>query len=145
VARRVADTPLARAVADLVDSYGSDEKLAAAIGDGATRFTVMRWRVDGTVPEKQVYVDRLRALGVEPHLLERAAQDELASRRSLMQRVEQLEADRDDLTAALDAAGKSHAKLLRRVSALEKAAAAAAPAPGAQRAAGSSRRARSGR
>lgn len=141
MARKVADTPLAQAIAGLVDRYGSDEKLASEIGDGATRFTVMRWRVDGTVPEKRVYVERLRELGVDSEMLERAAGDELASRRSLIQRVGRLEDEVEDLTTALDAAKQAHSKLLRRVSALEK---AAAPPQDARPAARSSRRAQSG-
>lgn len=138
--RKVAETPLARAIDALVDSYGSDEKVAAAIGDGATRFTVMRWRVDGTVPEKPVYVDKLVELGVARDLLENASADELASRRSLTQRVEQLEGEAADLTTALEAAKQAHARLLRRVSTLEKAARALGAAPATR----SSHRAQSG-
>lgn len=141
VPRKVADTPLARAVLELVKKYGSDEKLATEIGAGASRFTVMRWRAEGMTPEKPAYVERLIELGVDAALIDHAGEDELASRRSLTQRVERLEGDVSDLTTALAAARESHTRLLRRVSELEK----AAQPQDAQRAQGSKRRGQTGR
>lgn len=139
--RKVADTALAREINALVDRFGSDEKLAAEIGDGATRFAVMRWRVDGTVPEKPIYVSRLVELGIDRELLEGARSDELSSRRLLSQQVARLEAAVVDLTASLEASRIAHKKLMTRVAKLEKA--AAAPIQESQPGAESTRRGRS--
>jgi hypothetical protein len=63
----------------------------------------------------------------------RRPQDEVASRRSLMRRVEALEADGDDLRRALTDARRAHEALRERVATLE---AAARPASGRRRASG---------
>lgn len=67
--RKVANTPLAKEIDALVERFGSDEKLATEIGHGATRYAVMRWRVNGASPEKTEYVKRLTELGIDEELL----------------------------------------------------------------------------
>lgn len=113
--RQVADTDLARAIEALVTRYGSDEKLAAAI-PGANRHTVMRWRTNGTVPEKPEYVEALAALGVPEKLL---ADARAAISRGRNDRLEQLEAEVAALRKELDLARRADKGLLQRVAALE--------------------------
>ena len=97
VTRKVADTPLARAIDELVSRVGSDEKLAEKIGHGATRFGVMAWRKDGRVPEKAVYVSRLVELGIDAELLRNARDADVASRSALTERTKRLEEGAVDL------------------------------------------------
>jgi len=94
--RQVADTPLAQAIDELITLFGSDQKLADAVGNGATRFAVMAWR-KGRIPEKSEYVGRLIELGVDAELFLRAREDDLASRKEINRKVEGLEAEVDDL------------------------------------------------
>lgn len=97
VTRKVANTKLARAIDDLIGTFGSDEKLAEQIGHGATRFAVMAWRKDGRVPEKPVYVRRLVELGVSADVLQQAREADIASRRDLTEKAAKLGEEVADL------------------------------------------------
>lgn len=111
VKRKVGNTDLARAVDALVDRYGSDEKVALAMGV-SDRFTVMRWRTGKAVPTEPKLVEALIRLGVSRELL--AQQERLDP-------LAELRAEVDRLTRASDTARKAHQLLQARVAKLEKA------------------------
>lgn len=113
--RQVADTDLARAIDELVTSYGSDERLAAVI-PGASRHTVMRWRTKGTVPEKPEYIEALAGHGIPDQLLAEARD---AISRGRNDRLAALEVEVAALRKELDLARRADKGLLRRVAALE--------------------------
>lgn len=109
--RQVADTPLARAVDDLVEKHGSDQKLAEAMGVG-DRFTVIRWR-KGTVPTEPELIEALVRLGINRKLIDDASASSSIPRPALEDQVA-------DLRAALTDARLAHDALLERVAKLEQ-------------------------
>jgi chromosome segregation ATPase len=102
----------------------------------------MRWRVDGVVPEKPAYVKRLRELGIDQSLIDAAAANELATRRSLSQRVESLEEEVEHLKQTLRTARLAAERIRVRLVKLEE---RVAPLLEDRTETGSTRRARSGR